>query len=79
VEKLGSHPERRSTMTLTVNGNPIELPENLTATALLAHDRLDPGVVVLEVNGRIIHWANYTIHFLNAKDQVEIVRLVGGG
>ena len=66
-------------MQVTVNGEPRELPDNLTLQDLLQRLQLDADRVAVEHNREIIkrdRWATMTVQ---AGDQLEIVHLVGGG
>ena len=66
-------------MQVTVNGEPRELPDNLSLQELLQHLQLDAERVAVEHNREIIkrdRWASVRVR---AGDQLEIVHLVGGG
>jgi sulfur carrier protein len=47
--------------------------------ALLAELGLNPGVTVVELNGRIVDRSAYPETGLVAGDALELVRIVGGG
>ena len=66
-------------MELIINGEQRQLPEGLTAAALLEQLGVQAERVVVEVNLGILKRAQLAETILNAGDQVEIVRLVGGG
>ena len=66
-------------MRLTVNGDPMELSEGMTATALLERLKLNPGLVVVELNLEILKRDDLAKTTLSEGDQVEIVHFVGGG
>ncbi|MDO8730637.1 MAG: sulfur carrier protein ThiS [Candidatus Omnitrophota bacterium] len=66
-------------MKLTVNGDPMDLPEGMTAAALLEQLKLNPGLVVVELNLNILKRDDLVKAALNEGDQVEIVHFVGGG
>jgi thiamine biosynthesis protein ThiS len=67
-------------LTLTVNGAPQTLPgPPATIQALLAHLKVPPGRVAVEVNAQVVKKADHPTHLLNEGDQVEIVAFVGGG
>lgn len=65
-------------MQLIINGE-----ERDTAAAdiaaLLAELGLNPGVTVVELNGRIVDRSAYPETGLVAGDALELVRIVGGG
>lgn len=66
-------------ITLQINGKSVELE---MPTPLLAYlDRLgvNPRAVAVEHNGEILERAAYASTTLREGDQVEIVRMVGGG
>lgn len=66
-------------ISLQVNGKQVELP---TATPLLDYLRtlgVDPRAVAVEHNGEIVERARFETIVLDEGDQVEIVRMVGGG
>lgn len=66
-------------MKLMVNGDPTDLPEGMTAAALLEQLKLNPGLVVVELNLEILKRDDLVKAALNEGDQVEIVHFVGGG
>ncbi len=64
---------------LTVNGDPMDLENGMTAAALLDQLKLNPGLVVVELNLNILKRDDLAKAALNEGDQVEIVHFVGGG
>ncbi len=66
-------------MKLTVNGDPMDLSEGMTASALLEQLKLNPGLVVVELNLNILKRDDLAKAVLSEGDQVEIVHFVGGG
>jgi sulfur carrier protein len=66
-------------MQLLVNGEPREVPERITVSALIAHLGLDGGPVAVERNREIVPRASHATVVLEANDRVEIVHFVGGG
>ncbi len=66
-------------MKLTVNGDPMNLPEGTALTALLGQLRLRPELVVVELNLNILKREELPQAILREGDQVEIVHFVGGG
>ncbi|MBI4354764.1 MAG: sulfur carrier protein ThiS [Candidatus Omnitrophica bacterium] len=66
-------------MELIVNGERKMVPEGITAVKLLEHLKVQPEQVVVEVNLEIVKRAQLAGTMLKDGDQVEIVRLVGGG
>ena len=66
-------------MRLTVNGEAMDLPEGTTALGLLDQLKLNPGLVVVELNLNILKRDDLVKSVLKESDQVEIVHFVGGG
>jgi thiamine biosynthesis protein ThiS len=66
-------------LSLTVNGEPYELPEPATVAALLARLGVGAGRVAVEVNEDVVPRGTYEAHRLAGGDRVEIVHFVGGG
>jgi sulfur carrier protein len=66
-------------VTIRVNGEPLEIAGPVTISALLADLKIDPRIVAVEHNLVIIKRDRYASVVVNAGDEVEIVRFVGGG
>jgi sulfur carrier protein len=66
-------------MRATVNGEPIELPEGLTVSALLQHLGIRAERVAVERNGEVVKQARHREQKVTAGDVLEIVTFVGGG
>ena len=66
-------------MRIRVNGDPVELPAELTILQLLEQLRIDPRLVAVEHNLSIIKRARYESTVIGDGDQIEIVNFVGGG
>ncbi len=65
-------------MTITVNGQPRDLPDGTSVSSLLAEMKLTPDRVAVELNRRLLKTERYD-QPLPANAQVEIVTFVGGG
>lgn len=65
-------------MTLQVNGESRELPDNTTLRDLLTQLKLTPEKVAIELNRRLVRSEKYDTP-LKQGDEVEIVTFVGGG
>jgi sulfur carrier protein len=65
-------------MTITVNGDPREVPDHTTIDSLLASLSLTPDKVAVELNRRLTRSEKYNTP-LKAGDVVEVVTFVGGG
>ncbi|MGE0039744.1 MAG: sulfur carrier protein ThiS [Vicinamibacterales bacterium] len=66
-------------MTITLNGDPHELPAPLSLSDLLARLDIDPRRVAIEHNLGIVKRAAYPTTIVREGDRVEIVNFVGGG
>ncbi len=66
-------------MRATLNGEPIELPEPLTVSGLLAHLGVRSERVAVERNGAVIKRARHGEEQLADGDVLEVVSFVGGG
>jgi thiamine biosynthesis protein ThiS len=64
---------------LHVNGKPVELAEPTPLLDYVATLGVDSRGIAVEVNGVILQRDGYAACTLQAGDQVEIVRMVGGG
>jgi thiamine biosynthesis protein ThiS len=64
---------------IRVNGDPVELPAELTILQLLEQLHIDPRLVAVEHNLSIIKRARYESTLIGDGDQIEIVNFVGGG
>ena len=68
-----------NSVTITLNGEPHELPGPLTVTDLLTRLAIDPRRVAVEHNLVVIRRAHYADTAVREGDTVEIVNFVGGG
>ena len=66
-------------MTIRLNGDPHEIPQPLSVSALLAALDIDPRRVAVELNLSVIKKAAYDSSIISDGDEVEIVNFVGGG
>jgi sulfur carrier protein len=66
-------------MRVKLNGEPREIPDDLTVAGLLAHLGVKAPRVAVEVNEAVVTRDRYEACALKAGDAVEIVALVGGG
>ena len=69
----------RFTVTITLNGDRVELEQPISVTALLAQLELDPRRVAVEHNLSIIRRQTFDRVVVEDGDTVEIVNFVGGG
>jgi thiamine biosynthesis protein ThiS len=66
-------------ISLQINGKPVELAQPTPLLAYLEQLGVNPRAVAVEHNGEIIERSAYESVTLRDGDQVEIVRMVGGG
>ena len=66
-------------MTITLNGDPVDVAGPLTLSVLLAHLGVDPRRIAVEHNLNVVKRANYDSTEIREGDQIEIVNFVGGG
>jgi thiamine biosynthesis protein ThiS len=68
-----------TTITITLNGEPYELPAPVTVSALLARLEIDARRVAVEHNLNVLKRAVFDNTEVHEGDQIEIVNFVGGG
>jgi thiamine biosynthesis protein ThiS len=66
-------------MKLTLNGRAHDSERGGTLRDLLASLQLAEKLVLIELNGRAVQRADFSVITLNEGDAIEIVRMVGGG
>jgi sulfur carrier protein len=66
-------------VSVTINGEPHDIPSGLTLTALIAHLGLSDGPVAIERNREVVPRAEHGHVVVEAGDVLEIVHFVGGG
>ena len=66
-------------MQSTVNSKRSDMAEPLAVEAFLHELKLDPRLVVVEHNRRILKRPELSHTTIQPDDQLEIVRMVGGG
>jgi sulfur carrier protein len=66
-------------MTVTVNGEPMELPEGLTIEGLLGQLKIHREYTAVALNREVWPKSRYAETVLKDGDRVEIVRPMGGG
>jgi len=66
-------------MTVVVNGKPMDLPEGLTIDGLLAHLKVRREYTAVALNREVTPKQEYAQSVLHDGDRVEIVRPMGGG
>ncbi len=66
-------------MDIVVNGEPREVEEGLSVSALLAQLEVSLDYLVVEQNRVIIPRDAFDTTTLNADDRVEVISFIGGG
>lgn len=66
-------------MEVTINGEAQQLPDGLSAAQLVERLGLGECRLAMEVNREIVPRSTFEEHKLQAGDQIEIVRAIGGG
>lgn len=66
-------------MQVQINGQPRDVPDGTTVSALLALLEIKAPRVAVEINAEVVVKARHAETSLRAGDQVEIVTFVGGG
>lgn len=66
-------------MTVTINGEHRDVPENMTVAMLLQHLGMAEGRVAVERNLEVLPRAQWNATMVQAGDTFEIVHFVGGG
>ena len=66
-------------MTITLNGDPHEIPGPLSISALLDQLAIDGRRVAVELNLAVVKKVAYDSSVIKEGDEVEIVNFVGGG
>lgn len=66
-------------VTISLNGEPHELPGPLTVAELLDRLHIDSRRVAVELNLAVLKRSAFDTTTIHAGDQVEIVNFVGGG
>lgn len=66
-------------MTITVNGQPRDMPEGTSIVELLAALDLGDRPCAVEVDGTLVRHREHATAILRDGQRVEVVTLVGGG
>ena len=69
----------QSPITLTLNGKQRELAAGISLVALLGELDIDRRVIAIALNGDVLPRDRYDETVLQDGDNVEVVRMVGGG
>lgn len=66
-------------MHIFLNGEPQNVPDNITAAQLLETLQLTGKRLAVEVNREIVPRSQFDEFILKADDRIEIVHAIGGG
>lgn len=66
-------------MKVTINGEPREIPEEISVAGLLQHLSMESGRVAIERNRDILPRSEWADTRVQPGDSFEIVQFVGGG
>lgn len=66
-------------MRVRINGEVEEIPDNLSVEDVLTSRKLLKGAVVIELNGEIVKRDKWASLRLNPDDNLELIRMIGGG
>lgn len=66
-------------ISLQVNGKERSLESEMTLLDYFASKGIDPRAVAAEYNGTVLHREQFEGITLRAGDQLEVVRMIGGG
>src|SRR5688572_17169883 len=69
----------RPAVTITLNGQPRDLPGPFTVADLLRHLSLTPERVAVEINRALVPRARHAEALVHEGDVLEVVTIVGGG
>jgi thiamine biosynthesis protein ThiS len=64
---------------VTLNGEPRDVPADLSVDRLLRHLDLEPRLVIVELNREILRRDAYASAPVSDGDSLELVHFVGGG
>jgi len=64
---------------IQINGEALEVKENISLPELIASLKLKPEQVAIELNEEVVRHAQWESTTLEEADKVEIVHFVGGG
>jgi len=66
-------------MQVTINGEPREVPDGLSVSALVDLVGLGGRRLAVEVNDELVPRSRFGEHRLSLGDRIEIVQAIGGG
>ena len=66
-------------ISIVVNGQPTDVPADLSVLALLGHLNIEPSTVAVELNREIVRKPAWPGTQVQDGARIEIVQFVGGG
>ena len=66
-------------MLIQLNGEPRQIPDNLTLLDLIESLQLKPEQIAIELNQAVVRRVQWQATQLHDDDKIEIVHFVGGG
>jgi sulfur carrier protein len=64
---------------VTINGVESEVPDGLSIEELIAAKSMLAGTLVIELNGEIVKQEQWKTTGVHSGDNMEVVRIIGGG
>lgn len=66
-------------MRVKINGEADEIPDNSSIKDVLTARKLPVDIIIIALNGEIINREKWEILKLNSNDNLELIRIIGGG
>ena len=66
-------------MRVRINGDVADIPDDSSVADVLEARKLLKGAVVIELNGEIVKRDKWASLRLNSDDNLELIRMIGGG
>lgn len=76
---MGNMTQNTAQITLTVNGEAMQVPQGSSVADLVTKMELDIRKLAVERNLEIVPRSQYALTALQSGDQLEVVHFVGGG
>jgi thiamine biosynthesis protein ThiS len=73
------HLAMANNLTISVNGDPMEVPSGTTVAALLQLHHLEAAQIAVELDGNVVQRERWCDTLITPGATLEIVRFVGGG
>jgi sulfur carrier protein len=64
---------------LKVNGKVVQFRKNLFLSDLLDQLEVSPKMLIVTLNGEVVHRDKLQQQMVTDQDEIELIRLVGGG